>query len=177
MPNPIENLASKAVGIEKGAVATVKGLTGVFKTLCEQHGEASSLLSRAKASTDPEKRVELWTKIRMELLSHEKGELAEVYPELRQHAETRAFAEQHDQEAADLEAAIKAVDKTDASSASWLQKLDTLITLVTNHVAEEEQQIFPVAEKVLGREKTAALDERFLAKKEGVAQVLPRPSA
>ena len=80
MPTRTEQAASKVMGAAKKAKGTLEGLTGVFKTLMEEHGEVSALLLRVKASDDPETRTRLWPTIRRELLAHEKGELAIVYP-------------------------------------------------------------------------------------------------
>ena len=82
MPNPIENIAAKAAGKVGAIEAMAKGLNGVFVTLAEQHHEACVLLSRAEGTKDAEKRRELWTEIKKQLVSHERAELAEVYPAL-----------------------------------------------------------------------------------------------
>ena len=113
MPNRMEEMASKAMGKAKEGKAAATGLTGVFRTLAEQHGEVSALLKRAKSSDDPARRTELWQKIRVELLSHERAEMREVYPVLREYAETRTLAEHHDREAKELESMISRLDGTD----------------------------------------------------------------
>ena len=68
MPNKLEEATGKAVGFAKEVKATFKGLTGVFKVLCEQHGEVSALLKRAASAEKVEKRLDLWGKIRQELI-------------------------------------------------------------------------------------------------------------
>src|SRR5262249_48663483 len=96
MPNRMDSMLSKGGGMMKGVKARLEGLTGVFRTLAEQHGEVAAMLKRLQSK--PEKKAELWPEIRRELLSHERGEIREVYPVLRQHVQTRALAEHHDQE-------------------------------------------------------------------------------
>jgi hemerythrin superfamily protein len=154
------------MGVVKGVKATLEGMTGVFKTLMEQHGEASTMLKRAER--DEGKRNELWPKIRRELLSHERGEMRVVYPELRLHDETRGFAEQHDREAGELEAAIGALDKT--AVGEWDRPLEELIELVDAHVALEENTIFPKAIEVLGKDRARELDDEFLAAKKSAME-------
>lgn len=169
MPNSFEKLTSKAAGKAKGAAAALKGLTGVFNLLAQQHAEASALLTRARASTDPEKRRDLWSKIRAELLSHEKGERQVVYPELRRFPETQLIADEHDREAGELEMKIHQVDGADPASDAWAVKLDELIAFLQQHVDEEENEFFPKAIDVLGDEAARDLTPRFMSAKKTAA--------
>lgn len=170
MPNPFEEIGAKGAGALKQAQGAIKGLHGVFNTLVKQHGEVSMLLERTKLSSDPAKRLDLWSKIRGELLAHEQGELEVVYPAFRQHAELRAYAEEHDQEAGSLEAMISELDGIDTGSEAWMPKFEALVQLVKHHVEEEEGRFFPDAADVFSKEESADLDQRFLANKESAQQ-------
>jgi hypothetical protein len=172
MANPFEDIGAKGAGKVKGAVAAIKGLHGVFNVLVQEHTEASMLLTRAKAAKDPEKRLELWSKIRIALLSHERAELRVVYPELADHPETKRFAEQHEEEAGRLETAIAELDGVDAGAPAWLSHLEELMSLVKQHVDEEENEFFPEAAEVIGSAKSRELEQRFLAQKESLADQL-----
>lgn len=163
MPSRIDEMLSKGMGAVKGMKARVEGLTGIFRTLCEQHGEVSALLRRVQG--DRGKRAELWPKIRRELLSHERGELKELFPVLRQFPETQQFAEQHDQEATELESQIARIQAISVDAPEWGQLFDQLVDLVTKHVAEEEDTMFPASHKVLGDERSKELEPKFLAAK------------
>ena len=166
MPNPFEEIGAKGAGALKQVQGAIKGLHGVFNTLCRQHGEVSMLLERTKLSADPQKRLDLWTEIRTQLLSHEQGELEVVYPAFRQHEELRAYAEEHDQEAGSLEAMISELDGIDCSSPGWMPKFEALVQLVKHHVEEEEGRFFPDAAKVMSKGETQQLDQQFLANKQ-----------
>jgi len=166
MPNPFEEAASKGMGAVKAVKGAIQGLHGVFNTLVQQHGEVSALLQRASLSDDSEKRLELWSKIRMELLSHEQAELEVLYPEYRQHEELRYYAEAHEKEAGELEALISELDGIDCGASEWKPKLEQLIRTVKAHVDDEETRFFPEAAKIFTREQADELDRRFLANKE-----------
>src|SRR5688572_5783073 len=129
MPNIIEEFAAQAAGKVGAVAARVKGLTGVFSKLVEQHREAAALLKRASMSQDPEKRHDLWRRIRVELLSHERAELREVYPAFQRHPELENIAQQHERLADELEASVRELDATDVSSDAWNPKLQRLIEL------------------------------------------------
>jgi Hemerythrin HHE cation binding domain len=119
MPNPIEKAASQVLGAVKSAKARVSGLTGVFQHLAREHGEVTALLLRVKLSSDPKVRAELFPKIREELLSHEKGELAEVYPAFRGNSELEDIASRHDREASQLEQKINGLTLSAYEDPTW----------------------------------------------------------
>ena len=165
MPNRMDSMLSKGAGVMKGVKARLEGLTGVFKTLAEQHGEVAAMLKRLQSK--PEKKAELWSEIRRELLSHERGEIREVYPVLRQHVQTRALAEHHDQEAAEMERLIERIDAAVADE--WLPHYHQLVDMVIRHANEEENTIFPKAQEAIGERTTKDLEARFLAVKQQIA--------
>src|ERR1700712_2830472 len=143
MANPIEQIATKAMGTVKAVKAGFNGLRGVFLHLAEEHGEVGALMTRVSKSSDPDVRRQNWPKIRAELLSHEQGELAEVYPLLTGNEATREIVALHSQEAGQLKEAIAGVDDHDFASPAWSAAFERLFTLVQQHVAEEENDFFP----------------------------------
>ena len=129
MASRTDQLLSQGMGKAKAMKAALKGLSGVFRTLSEQHGQASALLRRLKGNSD--RRADLWPTVRTELLAHERAEMEVVYRELHYDPRTRLMAEHHDEEA---------------------------VQTVQHHVAEEEGEIFPKAQDVIGRDRTLAMD-------------------
>lgn len=170
MPNPIEKIAAKGAGKAAALGARVRGLTGVFSTLAEQHHEAAVLLKRAESVDDPVKRADLWQTIRRELLSHERAELNVVYPALKQNAAVSDIPRHHNDEVPALEAAIREIDSAGYESPSWSQLVGRLRKLIEHHATEEENDFFPRAEDALGKEASAELDARFMAAKEQAAK-------
>jgi hemerythrin superfamily protein len=175
MTNKIEEVASKAVGVAKAVKATLEGLEGVFRHLVREHGEASALLMRLKLSSDPDVRRELWPTVRRELLAHERAETLVVYPALRTVADTRIMAEEHDRDARELEEAIDALNRVAVDGAEWQPALEQLIQLVQEHVQDEEEEYFPIADRAF-KERSGALLERFeAAKTEAMRQLSSTP--
>ena len=166
MPSRTDEIISKGMEKAKAVKATVKGISGVFKTLMEQHGEASGLMRRVQNNSD--KRAELWPQIRRALISHERGELRVVYPVLREYEATRAFADEHDAEATLLEAQINSIDALSFDNATWGEEFGTLVKLVTDHVSEEESTIFPAAMDAIGDDRASELDSQFLQAQKSV---------
>jgi hypothetical protein len=172
MPSRTDEMASKVVGAVKAIKATFEGLSGVFKELVKEHGEVGALLMRVKMSSDEQVRREVFPQIRSELLSHEKGELREVYPIFRQHPELQQFAAEHDKEATELEQMLNELSALPVNDPSWSSRFDKLFEMVKQHVKEEEDDYFPTAEKVLGKDESERMDERFLKVKKEVMQQL-----
>ncbi len=165
MPSTMDKLAAGAKGGEKEVKATLKGLSGVFMHLMEEHGKVGALLKRVKGSSDRGVQADLYPEIRKDLLAHEKGEIEVVYPAIAEHAEMAGIAERHSQEARELEAAIGEVDREPIGSDGWKSAFNRLVDLVEKHVDEEESQFFPAAQKAIGSERAKELLPQFEATK------------
>ena len=172
MANSIEQIEAKAMGTAKAVKAGFNGLRGVFLHLAEEHGEVGALMKRVSKSADAQVRREHYPQIRAELLSHERGELAEVYSMLSKYLDTRALAAAHNAEAQQLEEAIAAVDALDFASPGWGPAFERVFAMVQQHVAEEENDFFPKAQAVLGEGESKALLERYEAAKKSAKQAL-----
>jgi len=165
MPNSVERAASKVMGAAKDVKAGFKGLSGVFMHLMEEHGKVGALITRVSMTKELEVRSKLYPTIRTELLAHERGELKAVYPALAEFPETAAIAQAHAHHASEVEAAIVEVDSLAFNSPSWPSAFERLATLVKQHVALEESEYFPQAQKVLGDERAKELLPEFEAAK------------
>lgn len=167
MANRMDDVVSHGMGKVKAVKARFEGLIGVFNTLAEQHGEVAALFKRIQDK--PERRGELWPKIRAELISHEQSEIRELYPVLRQFPETAALADQHDAEAREMAATIHRLDELDLHDEAWDVLFDELVANVLHHATqEEERDIFPRAQQVLGEERALELDAKVVATKQQI---------
>lgn len=172
MPNTLEQLGVKAVGTVKAVKAGFNGLRGVFLHLAEEHGEVGAMMKLVGKSKDAQFRRQHYPQIRAELLSHERAELAEIYPPLSHYDSTRELAVIHNQEAAQLESAIGAVDALDPATDAWGLAFERLFALVQQHVEEEERDFFPKAQAAMGEEAAEALLTRYEAAKSSAKQAL-----
>jgi hemerythrin superfamily protein len=166
----MDSILSTGAGVVKSFKARIAGLTGVWRTLAEQHGEVAVLMERAKASD--EKFTELWPTIRRELVSHEKAEVREVFPTLRTSSATRSLADHHDAEANQLEYLIGKIDELAIGAQERRDTFQKLIDTVLHHAKEEENEIFPKAQEAFGKEVAERLDEKFKATKKQVAEAV-----
>jgi hypothetical protein len=168
----IEQVTSRVMGKAKVAKGAIEGLSGIFTTLMEEHGQVSALMAHLKGNPDLGERRALWPKIRAELLAHEMGELLVLYPVYRMHPEIRHIAEAHEREASLLQPLIAQVDALDFADPRWSERFSALVHLVHNHVRDEEVDFFREGNRVFGSQNKA-LDVQYKRVKErGLAELL-----
>ncbi len=152
---------AKSSAVTKPAETRIEDLTGIFAVLSQQHADAGALLTQIVKT--PGQRAELWPKIRVALVTHERAEMRVLYPELRMHDSLRALANRHDAEASELERMVHDLDTVDMTSSTFGNLVERLGDAVKRHAAEEETDIFPRAQSLLGRERAKQLEPKFLA--------------
>ena len=172
MANSIEQISAKTMGTMKAVAAGFKGLRGVFLHLAEEHGEVGSLMKHLSNTTDPKVRREHFPHIRAELLSHEKGELAEVYGVLANYEQLRSVVLEHNEQAHALEKAIADVDAIDFASEEWATSFERLHGLVKAHVEEEENDFFPKAQQVIDEDESKQILKRYEAAKQSIKKLV-----
>jgi hemerythrin-like domain-containing protein len=145
----MERALSSTLGKAKRTQAALHGLKGVFRTLSEEHGEASALIRRLQKTSDPGDRARLFPQIRIDLLSHERAEIEEIYSPLSAFEETRQLAEEHDVEASEIEELLFKLNAVPFDDPEWDVRFDELVDVVEHHVVEEEGEYFPKANRVL----------------------------
>lgn len=170
MPNRMDPLIIRGTAAVTPIEAKLDGLKGVFRTLAQQHADICTLLHRVRSHMAM--RRELWPQVRIELLAHERAEMREVYPVLRQRNATRAFADHHDDEAKELESLIGQLDAIDVDTDAWGVLFAQLADLVVAHAKDEERTIFPAAQQALGDALADELKPRFLAARQQIADAV-----
>jgi hypothetical protein len=165
MTTHIAQVSSMVMGKAKVAKAAIEGLSGVFSTLMEEHGQVGALLAHVKRDGDIAVRRELWPKIRAVLLSHERAELLVLYPAYRVHPEIAHFAVLHEREAGQLMSLIEEIHTIDFADPRWGERFELLVQLVHAHVRDEEVDFFREGNRVFGSQNKA-LDTQYKRVKE-----------
>ena len=162
----IRETRAKLAGAAKKVGATLKGDTGIFRKLQQEHGEVSSLLHQVASNhEDIDLRRALYPKIRAELLSHARAEEMEFYPVFERHVETRDIAVHCREQHKEIEQTIDELDTLGVDSPRWAAVFDQLCDKVVAHVEEEEEHLFPRADDLVSREQAANLQNRFESEK------------
>lgn len=161
MSSIIEDTVAGALGKLGRVRAKFNGLEGIFTLLMEEHKQVAALVARAEMSSDPEKRAELWAKIRPELLAHERAEAHTIYKDLETDPQTAELARQHESEEEELHAVIQNVDSAAFDSAQWEAGIKQVHEAVLRHARREEEHYFPRIQESIGPERTEQLEQRY----------------
>lgn len=146
----------------------------IFDQLREEHGEVERMMRQVATSEDPEVRRALFPTIRRELIAHAKGEEREFYSVLRRHEETRELAEHALDEHEDIEEMLGELEAMAFDSDEWGETFEELVDSVKDHVDVEENDLFPMAKRLLSEAQTHEIEERYEERKnEVLAQLSP----
>jgi len=123
------------------------------KRLFERLGEAIGEGGKA--------RDRLFTELKRELEIHAELEETYFYPALRGQDEAESLIEEALDEHADFKEALTALDQADRDDPSWAEQVSDLEQDVEHHVEEEENEIFPLAKRLLDERKTEEIARAF----------------
>lgn len=124
--------------------------------LLRQLGE--QILRTGDASLD---RISLFRRFRRAWEAHTRAEEATLYAELmnRRDGELAAFKYSGDHKEA--ENLLSKLADMDIASSTWLREFEALKNAVEHHLDKEEDELFPLAEKLFDTETERALTERL----------------
>jgi hemerythrin-like domain-containing protein len=161
----------KAVSAVKGGVKQMgqvfRGRFGIYSTLSKEHGKVSGLMSRLAntGSDELDRRRSLFAEIKTELTEHSEIEDAVFYTELAQHSHLVEKVREARQEHSEVKTLLAELEAMPVDHQSWMTNFMRLQQTVQHHVEEEENEIFPLAERVLSGDDAERLDEEFLSRR------------
>jgi hemerythrin-like domain-containing protein len=153
----------------------------VIEILTQDHREVESMfveleaLRGASDSDATRRRKDLVDQVTIELVRHSVAEEAEVYPLVRDRIDV-AEAEQAKHEHAEAEETMKRLDGLDGDDPEFASALETLMTEIREHVAEEESEMFPRLRATFSEQELIELGAKVESVKK-MAPTRPHPSA
>jgi hemerythrin-like domain-containing protein len=139
--------------------------------LTSDHETVRDLLAQMDDTTSraAKKRVELMTKIAREVRIHSRIEEEIFYPAYKDAAKTQEdrklfFEAQEEHGIVDL--VLPALEEADPASDEFAAKAKVLKDLIEHHADEEEDEMFPRAKKLLGKDRLTELGEELRMRKE-----------
>lgn len=139
-----------------------------FELLKADHRKVKQLFEQLVDTTERavKKREQLFPKLKMELDVHARIEEDIFYPATLAREETHkitneAYAE-HDQ----VKKLLAEIEALPVDSEEWTAKMTVLMEDVEHHVGEEEEEIFPKAEKLLPADELETLGDQMAAARE-----------
>jgi hemerythrin-like domain-containing protein len=134
--------------------------------LKKQHREVKALFKKVEATTAPGQRRRLMEEIASHLKVHTELEEKIYYPAVKtietKKAEEMVLEAYEEHHVVDL--VLAELPKVDPAADTFEAKMTVLKELIEHHVEEEEGEMFPMAEKKLGLERSKALAEQMSAR-------------
>lgn len=138
----------------------------IYQRLKDDHGKQRGLLGGLEDTTgDSDERKRLFQALKEELEAHAAAEEQTFYAELiatsEAHEKARHSVAEH-KEADDL---IEELSSMDMSEGGWLIRFRHMRERLEHHVKEEEEEVFPLAKKLISDTRATELAEEFEKKK------------
>lgn len=157
------NMAGQVAGKAKSMGKALKGYGGIFRQLAEEHGEVAALIQSVRASDGSSStRRELFPEIHRRLLSHARAEQQEFYGPLRTRTELMSTVQHGVEEHRRIESLLNELRDGDISSDTWARTFAKLADAVTEHVDEEENEIFPKAKAALSQDDADRMKSKYV---------------
>lgn len=140
----------------------------LFEILHKDHEKVAEIFSRIEETKENEeaRREHLFQSLYNELDVHSQAEEKFFYSRLKGEDETRELVMEAIDEHKDLKKVLGELDSMDKGSVEWTAKIRSCKEMVEHHVAEEENELFPRARRVLGEDEAAAIAEDIASFKE-----------
>lgn len=130
----------------------------IFEELRADHDKQRDLVEQVLATSGAsDERDRLFKALKTELEAHALAEERFFYVQLMQFDETQEKGRHSVAEHHELDELIEAVVSSDQDSPGWLAQAKNLADKLLHHLEEEEQEVFPVAGKVLSENEKGSL--------------------
>lgn len=142
-----------------------------FELLSKDHREVDQLFEKIEKTDNrgTNHREELFQKLQQELELHTQVEEKLLYPEMQQHAATKALAGEALQEHGEVKQMLQEIGRLSADDDQWSEMVNELKMAVQHHVREEEGQMFPAARQELDQSRIDELGRQIEQMKQKAA--------
>lgn len=127
----------------------------VFTTLKNEHKEIKRLMKQAEK--DPGQ----FSSFTKELNSHVHAEEQVVYMQLKEEKSVHELIMEGFEEHHVVDMIVKEMEQAGPGSEQWQAKFKVMSENLEHHIEEEEQQMFPKAEKAVGRGRAMEMAEEY----------------
>ncbi len=138
------------------------GTPDAVDLLTEQHGEVAELFQAIEEAEDPDEKQGLFEQIAEKLAIHARIEEQNFYPAVRGR-KTEGMVLEAFIEHTSIKRLLSDLMDTDPEDLTFDAQIKVLKEQVEHHVEEEENDLFPAARKVLGRDELVALAQEMTA--------------
>ena len=138
----------------------------IYERLTHDHDKHRDLAKRIRATSgDTEERRELWRAFREDVEAHANAEEQSFYAALIERQRGQEKAQHSIAEHKEIDDLFEEIDALDMSSPAWLTRFKQLAHDLEHHMDEEEEEVFPLARKLLGDSDGDLMVSRFEERK------------
>lgn len=149
----------------------------VIEILTHDHREVEKMFDELTGTTEPKERRRIVDDITIELVRHSIAEELYLYPAVRRHVpDGDTIADKEISDHSDVEQVLKSLEETDATDADFTTLTERLINDVSEHVRDEEDNLFPRLAEHCIKDDLVKLGEKVETAKK-IAPTRPHPSA
>ena len=136
--------------------------TRIFARLKADHDRHRALLERIDATHgDSAERRDLFEAFRIDVTAHAASEEMTLYATMLANPDLRDEAQHSVAEHKEIEDYLTELYEMDFASSGWLTRFRTMKDRYLHHIDEEEEEMFPAAEKELSDERKKELIKIF----------------
>lgn len=141
-------------------------ISSIFEALIQDHNRHRALLKRL-ASTDAKsnERGELFKDFRIEVSAHAAAEEESLYAKMLANPDLREAAQHSVSEHKAIEDRLEELGDIDPTSPEWTKTFEALRKCYEHHIDEEEEEMFPQAERELTDSEEKQLGNVFQERK------------
>ena len=151
--------------------------TRIFARLKADHDRHRELLDRIDATHgDSAERRDLFEAFRIDVTAHAASEEMSLYATMLANPDLRDEAQHSVAEHKEIEDYLTELFEMDFASSGWLTRFRTMKHRYLHHIDEEEEEMFPAAEKELSDERKKELIRIFEKEKPKERRRPPRKS-
>lgn len=145
----------------------------LYIMLHQDHDKAKHLFEQLEGTGEEEqdRRERLYSTLYRELDLHSEAEERYFYSRLRSNEESRETALEAQDDHKGMKRLMGTLAAMDAGTPEWTAKCRELRETCEAHIAREEQELFPLARRVIGDEEAAGIAEDIESFKEEHAEI------
>jgi hemerythrin superfamily protein len=145
----------------------------LFEILHQDHDRVADLFGKLENLGDGEeaRRAQLFHTLKAELDIHTQAEEKFFYSRLKSEEETRELVLESLDDHKDMKKALDDLGAMEKGNPEWAVRLKACRAMVQGHVAQEENDLFPKARRLLGEDEAAAMAEDIESFKEEHAEL------
>lgn len=139
----------------------------IYGYLKKDHKKVAALFKKVVNAKDMEERFEIFKEINKELTLHADPEKNTFYAAINKTKKSEEEVEHANEEHSEIKALLKKLLKPNEDDV-WLIHFGELKAIVEHHVKEEEEDIFPLAKKILSETRSRSLAEEMETEKQKI---------